>query len=82
VLEGDYPNNIEGTAFRPDGTLLLGLRFPTTADGRPILIELEGVERLFEPGDRLPEVRGFWVVDAIGRNGKMAGVRDLATIGN
>ena len=81
VLEDDYPINIEGAAFRADGTLLLGLRFPVAADGRPILVELEGVERLFEPGDRLPEVRGFWVVDAVGRDGDMAGVRDLAIVG-
>ncbi len=59
---------------------MLGLRFPVAADGRPILVELEGIERLFEPGDRLPEVKGFWVVNAIGRNGDMAGVRDLAIV--
>jgi hypothetical protein len=79
VLEDDYPINIEGTAFRADGTLLLGLRFPVAADERPILVELDGIERLFEPGHRLPEVRGFWVVDAIVRDGDIAGVRDLAT---
>lgn len=80
VREGDYPINIEGAAFRASGTLLLGLRYPTTADGRPILIELEGIARLFEPGDELPEVRGFWTVDAIGKNGEIAGVRDLALL--
>ncbi|BBL80812.1 hypothetical protein RxyAA322_26660 [Rubrobacter xylanophilus] len=76
VREGDYPLNFEGAAFREDGSLLLGLRFPTAADGRPVLVELEGVERLFEGA--LPEVRGFLVVDAVGRGGGMAGVRDLA----
>ena len=80
MLEDDYPINIEGAAFRADGTLLLGLRFPVAADGGPILVELDGVERLFEPGYRLPEVRGFWVVDAVGRNGDVAGVRDLAIV--
>ncbi len=80
VLEDDYPINIEGAAFRADGTLLLGLRFPVAADGPPILVELSGIERLFERGGRLPEVRGFWVVDAVGRNGDMAGVRDLAIV--
>ncbi len=77
VREDDYPINIEGAAFRHSGTLLLGLRFPTTADGRPILVELEGIDRLFDPGDALPEVRGFWIVDAVGKNGDIAGVRDL-----
>ena len=80
VREDDYPINIEGAGFRHSGTLLLGLRFPTTADGRPILVELEGINRLFDPGDALPEVRGFWIVDAVGKNGDIAGVRDLALL--
>src|SRR5918998_1023335 len=80
VREDDYPINIEGAAFRSSGTLLLGLRFPVAADGRPLLVELEGVERLFEPGGEPPEVLGFWVVDAVGREGDAAGVRDLAIL--
>jgi hypothetical protein len=82
VREGDYPINVEGTAFRADGTLLLGLRFPVSAEGLPILVGLEGIERLFGPGDGLPGVTGFWIVDAVGRGGTMAGVRDLALLGN
>ena len=89
VREDDYPINVEGAAFRdgagaPEGespALLLGLRFPVTAEGHPIVVEIEGIERLFEPGDRLPEVRGFWSVDAVGREGTVAGVRDLAVLG-
>ncbi|MDQ3891756.1 MAG: hypothetical protein M3274_02510 [Actinomycetota bacterium] len=30
----------------------------------------------------MPEVEGFWVVDAVGRNGEMAGVRGLALAGD
>jgi hypothetical protein len=78
VRDDDYPINIEGAAFRESGTLLLGLRFPVSAEGHPILVELEGIEHLFEPGDELPEVVSFWVVDAVGRGGDIAGVRDLA----
>ncbi len=78
VREGDYPINIEGAAFRNDGNLLLGLRFPTTAEGRPILIELRGIERLFDADDALPEVSGFWTAEAVGKDGAIAGVRDLA----
>jgi hypothetical protein len=81
VREDDYPINIEGAAFRNNGNLLLGLRFPTTAEGRPILIELEGIDRLFEEGDSLPEVGGFWTADAVGENGEIAGVRDLDLVG-
>ncbi len=80
VREDDYPINVEGAAFRESGTLLLGFRFPVSADGHPVLVELEGIERLFEPGDEIPEVRGFWVVDAVGREGDIAGVRDLALL--
>src|SRR5215210_7598628 len=78
VREDDYPINIEGAAFRDNGNLLLGLRFPTTAEGEPILIELHGIECLFDGNDARPEVAGFWTAEAIGRNGEMAGVRDLA----
>ena len=77
VHEDDYPINIEGAAFRQDGSLLLGLRFPTAASGRPLLVEIEGIDRLFEEDGR-PEVLGFWTVDAVGKDGSMAGVRDLA----
>ncbi len=80
VREDDYPINIEGAAFRESGTLLLGLRFPATAEGRPILVELEGIERLFDPDGALPEVRGFWTADAVGKGGEIAGVRDLALL--
>jgi hypothetical protein len=80
VREDDYPINVEGAAFRQDGSLLLGLRFPVSAEGHPILVELEGIERLFDPGDELPEVRGFWSVDSVGREGEIAGVRDLALL--
>ena len=78
VREDDYPINIEGAAFRGNGNLLLGLRFPTTAAGRPILIELQGIDHLFEGA--LPKVGGFWTADAVGRNGEIAGVRDLALL--
>jgi hypothetical protein len=80
VREDDYPINVEGAAFRESGTLLLGLRFPVSADGHPVLVEVEGIEHLFEPGDELPEIRGFWVVDALGREGDIAGVRDIALL--
>ena len=50
VRDDDLPLNVEGAAFRDDGSLVLGLRFPTAADGRPLLVELDGIQRLFEPG--------------------------------
>ncbi len=82
VCEDDVTINIEGTAFRDDGSLLVGLRYPAEAEGRPILAEVTGIERLFEPDGEPPEVEGFWVVDAVGRDGTVAGVRDLALVGD
>ena len=82
VRDGDYPLNIEGITFHPNGSLLIGLRFPMSADGRPIMVEVDGIERLFEPGDARPEVKGFWTLDAIGRGGEIAGVRDLTFVGD
>jgi hypothetical protein len=79
VREDDYPLNIEGAALRENGALLLAL--PTTAEGCPILVELEGIDRLFDPGDALPEVRAFWTADAVGNGGEIAGVRDLLETG-
>jgi hypothetical protein len=81
VREGDHPLNIEGAAFRPDGSLLVGLRFPVAAGGRPILVALDGVQRLFEDGAP-PTVAGMWTVDAVGPGGTMAGVRDLTVVGD
>jgi hypothetical protein len=80
VRGDDYPINIEGAAFRDNGNLLLGLRFPVTTEGRPILIELEGIERLFDADGSLPTVSGFWTADAVGEGGEIAGVRDLALL--
>ncbi|MGF1470687.1 MAG: hypothetical protein ACFB50_02975 [Rubrobacteraceae bacterium] len=82
VREDDVTINIEGTAFRDDGSLLVGLRYPLEAEGRPLLADIVGIERLFEPGDELPEVTGFTWVAAVGREGTVAGVRDLAIVGD
>ena len=82
IHEDDYPLNVEGAAFRADGTLLLGFRFPVSADGYPLLVEVGDIERLFESGEELPEVLGFRVIDAVGKNGSVAGVRDLVLVGD
>lgn len=79
IHDEDAPLNIEGAAFRPDGALLLGLRFPVTREGHPIVVELRGVERLFgdEPGE--PEVAGFFVLQT-GSPAAPEGVRALRLI--
>lgn len=82
VRPGDWTVNIEGADFAANGDLLLGLRFPVAADGAPLVVQLSGWDAMFEQPLRLPAVEGVWVLDAIGRNGTMAGVRDLCTVGD
>lgn len=56
LVPGDHPVNIEGAAFTRSGTLLLGLRWPVSADGEPLIVEIartmevEGVHRLVGVG--------------------------------
>jgi hypothetical protein len=54
LVPGDHPINIEGAAFTQDGHLLLGLRWPVTRAGEPMLIELDW--------DRKPAVRRVHVL--------------------
>ncbi|HSK95777.1 MAG TPA: hypothetical protein VK891_04090, partial [Euzebyales bacterium] len=75
--DGDQPINIEGAEFLADGTAFLGLRWPVTADGRPLVIAMAGIPEWFEDGD-LPRVSAVHVVDAVGDGGTLAGVRDLS----
>ena len=80
IRKDDVPFNIEGAAFRDDGSLLLGLRYPVTSDGHPIVVELHGVDRLFDEGADAPEVAAFHVLDGIGSRDAPAGVRALRFI--
>ena len=77
---GDVPLNVEGAAFRESGSLLLGLRFPFTAEGNPLLVELRGIEGLFAPEKRGPEVTGVWVLEGAGSPSAPAGVRALRDV--
>lgn len=47
VRPEDYPLNIEGVTFVSNGRLLVGLRYPVTSDGHPILVEIDGIDRIF-----------------------------------
>ena len=51
LLDSDHPINIEGAAFTASGTLLVGLRWPVTSAGEPLLVELAGIPGLFAGGD-------------------------------
>ena len=71
----DHPINVEGATFLPNGHLLLGLRYPTTADGHPILVEVERIDALFE-GEQ-PRVASVWIITDTGASDAPAGVREL-----
>lgn len=73
---GDQPINVEGAEFLSDGTAFLGLRWPVTAEGRPLVVAVAGIPEWFSDGD-LPRVTAVHVLAAIGDNGSLAGVRDL-----
>lgn len=77
VHKDDWPLDIEGAAFRSNGALLLGLRYPATRDGHPVLVEIEGIEKLFRNPPDDPAVRQLWVLEGVGSAGKPRGIRAL-----
>lgn len=74
IEPGDQPINIEGVAGHGEG-VLVGLRYPTSADGHPLLIELSAIEALFS--GELPAVERVWVVEGVGNRWVPAGIRGL-----
>jgi hypothetical protein len=88
IAKADRPLNLEGTTFLPSGRLLLGLRYPVTRDGHPILVEIEDIERLFRhgasdsSGAHDPVVRRVWVLDNVGSAEEPRGVRGLENVGD
>ena len=75
VHDDDHAVNVEGSTFLPNGHLLLGLRYPVTADGHPLLVEIERIDRLFE--GKTPEIASIWIVENVGTAKAPAGVREL-----
>lgn len=78
----DHPINIEAAEFRANGNLLLGLRYPVTADGHPILVELHDVDALFADPDATPTHGNVWVLTDVGSPEAPAGVRGLDSAGD
>lgn len=77
VRSGDHPINVEGADFRADGRLLLGLRYPVTAEGHPLLVELDDLDSLFSEEDPMPRCGAVWVLDDVGSADCPLGVRAL-----
>jgi len=62
VISSDHPINVEGMEFRADGKALLGLRYPVTADGHPLLVELDDLDALFDEPETVPCCSNVWVL--------------------
>lgn len=77
LREDDWPLNVEGAEFRDSGNLLLGLRYPVTVDGHPILAEVAGVEKLFQDPPEEPTLLRFWVLGNVGNADEPRGIRAL-----
>ncbi|MEV0713588.1 hypothetical protein [Asanoa sp. NPDC050611] len=78
LVIGDLPVNVEAAAFTPAGTLLLGLRFPVTQDGEPILVEISGVEGMFDSDPRSwPAVVRAYALTGVTPPGALTGFRAL-----
>jgi hypothetical protein len=77
VREDDQPLNIEGCCFLADGTLLLGLRCPVTAEGEPIMVELKDIEAFFAEPDAPPELGAVWTLGHAGTREDPVGIRAL-----
>ncbi len=77
VRVDDQPINIEGMCFLADGTLLLGLRYPVTAGGEPILVELTDIEAFFADPGAPPALGAVWTLECEGSPDDPVGIRAL-----
>ncbi|MGC5018422.1 hypothetical protein [Micromonospora sp. DT47] len=82
LSEDDLPLNVEAAAFAPDGTVLLGLRFPVTADGEPILVELAGVPEMFTTGESWPRAGRAYALAGVTPPGTLVGFRAVTPTGD
>jgi len=82
ILPGDLPLNIEGATFDDQGGLVLGLRFPVTASGHPIIVELKGLDGAFRSAGWWPVVQAIRIVNGAGSPGVPTGIRDLELSGD
>ncbi len=82
LVPDDLPLNVEAATFTPAGTALLGLRFPVTTDGEPILVELAGVPGMFDATPSWPEALGAYVLAGVTPPGTLTGFRAVAPAAN
>jgi hypothetical protein len=78
LAPGDVPCNVEAAAFTPAGNLLLGLRFPVTEAGEPILVEISGVDGMFDADPMSwPSVVTAYALTGVTPAGALTGFRAL-----
>jgi hypothetical protein len=77
VRSGDHPINVEAASFRGDGRMLLGLRYPVTADGQPLLVELDDPDAVFADAEAMPHCSSVWRLDNVGTPYEPVGLRAL-----
>jgi hypothetical protein len=80
VRSGDQPINVEGLSFRADGRAVLGLRYPVTAAGHPLLVEVD-LDAVFEDPDAVPPCSTVWTLET-GTPEAPVGVRALHSSGD
>ncbi|WP_410809700.1 hypothetical protein [Micromonospora sp. 067-2] len=73
----DLPLNVEAAAFTPAGTVLLGLRFPVTAAGEPILVEVADVPGMFAVQPVWPRALRAYAVTGVTPPGELTGFRAI-----
>jgi hypothetical protein len=79
LAHGDLPLNVEAAAFTGRGTLLLGLRFPVTRAGEPILVEVADVAGMFDNDPRTwPAVVDAYALTGVTPPGKLTGFRAIS----
>lgn len=79
VLENDRALNIEGATFLDSGQLALGLRYPVTNQGEPLVLVLDDADALFQ--GKLPRVVAIWILRGAGTPAQLRGIRALESAG-
>ncbi|HEX7744689.1 MAG TPA: hypothetical protein VF462_05445 [Micromonosporaceae bacterium] len=78
LAQDDLPINVEAAAVNPSGTLLLGLRFPVTDKGEPILVEVDGLAGMFDDDPRTwPTVLRAYALTGVTPPNTLTGVRGM-----
>jgi hypothetical protein len=78
----DHPINVEAAEFRAGGALALGLRYPVSAGGHPLLVQVDDVEALFADPDAVPGCTSVWELENVGDRERPMGFRALHTDGH